>query len=452
MRAASEIKQIRNDPEPGPRTRSRARRSANQSRIRQPYMGNDPVMRLSESPSRESSLPIPARSVNHEATATVHEVLRTPGHTLPLSSRSFMESHFGQDFSQVRVHTDERATESARALNASAYTVGRDVVFDAARYRPETFEGQRLLAHELAHVVQQRGGTAGDSVLQKRLTVDESDAPAEREADRMASRVMNGESVQAQTAGASLTVQRDNGIHLQRQENKAAPAAQSSSLRDVTVEELRFILLFENLRINMLILAANKLLGHALDIIHGDAELLRGKDSGEKARIRVLVRKRLNLATLFKDKTVNYNWLTDKDAAAALNFIMKAADIIIAQATRRGPYKVELKEPRFCKPGEDGACAVAEGTDMITFSTGFFDPARYKQSLCWTWIIMHEYMHLVGVYHGQRNLPSDYYKTYQPEFIVNDANSMTRLVFDLALPTSFLGEELSTESFGSKCS
>src|SRR3982750_3926095 len=158
MGAASEIMQNRSDSESGARTKARAGRSANQSRIRQPYMGNDPVMRLSASSSTEASVPVSARSTRHEAPATVYEVLRTPGHPLPLSSRAFMESRFDQDFSQVRVHTDGRAIESARSLNALAYTVGRDVVFDADRYRPETSEGQRLLAHELAHVVQQRSG------------------------------------------------------------------------------------------------------------------------------------------------------------------------------------------------------------------------------------------------------------------------------------------------------
>jgi hypothetical protein len=69
-----------------------------------------------------------------------------------------MESHFNHDFSEVRVHTDTAAAESARALNALAYTVARDVVFGAGQYAPETSQGMRLVAHELTHVVQQEGG------------------------------------------------------------------------------------------------------------------------------------------------------------------------------------------------------------------------------------------------------------------------------------------------------
>jgi hypothetical protein len=71
-----------------------------------------------------------------------------------------MEPRFGHDFSDVRVHADTGAAASARAVNALAYTVGRDVVFAAGQYTPSTDSGRKLLAHELAHVVQQRAGGA----------------------------------------------------------------------------------------------------------------------------------------------------------------------------------------------------------------------------------------------------------------------------------------------------
>lgn len=85
----------------------------------------------------------------------VHEVLRSPGQPLDADTRTFMESRFGQDFSQVRVYTDEKAVRSARAVNALAYTVGRDLVFGRGEYEPKTIRGQFLLAHELTHVLQQ---------------------------------------------------------------------------------------------------------------------------------------------------------------------------------------------------------------------------------------------------------------------------------------------------------
>ena len=85
----------------------------------------------------------------------VHEVLRSTGQPLEPAMRSSMSQKFGADFSKVRVHTDSRAAESAFAVNALAYTVGQNVVFGKDQYRPDTLNGQRLLAHELTHVVQQ---------------------------------------------------------------------------------------------------------------------------------------------------------------------------------------------------------------------------------------------------------------------------------------------------------
>jgi len=85
--------------------------------------------------------------------------LRGGGQPLPESTRAFFEPRFGRDFSQVRIHTDAQAAESARAVNARAFTLGRNVVFSAGEYSPQTNEGRRLLAHELTHTIQQ--DTAG---------------------------------------------------------------------------------------------------------------------------------------------------------------------------------------------------------------------------------------------------------------------------------------------------
>jgi thiol-disulfide isomerase/thioredoxin len=89
------------------------------------------------------------------AAASVDQALASPGRPLEPALRQDMEQHFGYDFSRVRVHTDAKAAESARAMNALAYTLGREVVFGAGQYAPESSSGKRLLAHELAHVVQQ---------------------------------------------------------------------------------------------------------------------------------------------------------------------------------------------------------------------------------------------------------------------------------------------------------
>ena len=88
----------------------------------------------------------------------VQEALRSPGQPLASPTRAFMEPRFGHDFSQVRVHTDARAAESAQAIRALAYTTGHHIVFRHGQYSPDTTAGKRLLAHELAHVVQQSSG------------------------------------------------------------------------------------------------------------------------------------------------------------------------------------------------------------------------------------------------------------------------------------------------------
>jgi peptidoglycan hydrolase-like protein with peptidoglycan-binding domain len=87
----------------------------------------------------------------------VHDVLASSGRPLEAGTRERMEDGLGADLGGVRVHTDPRAAESARAVNAHAYTVGSDVVFAQGRYAPGSREGDRLLAHELTHVVQQEG-------------------------------------------------------------------------------------------------------------------------------------------------------------------------------------------------------------------------------------------------------------------------------------------------------
>jgi hypothetical protein len=80
---------------------------------------------------------------------------RSGGYPLPESVRSFFELRFGCDFTRVRIHTDARAMESARSAGAQAFTLGRDIVFGAGQYRPETESGRKLIAHELTHVIQQ---------------------------------------------------------------------------------------------------------------------------------------------------------------------------------------------------------------------------------------------------------------------------------------------------------
>jgi hypothetical protein len=116
------------------------------------------------------------------------------GEPLPEGTRGFMESRFGEDFSGVRVHADAPAGTSAQGLNADAYTSGRDIYFAPGRYAPARPEGQRLLAHELAHTIQQGNGTAAQEIAAKShggVVVGEADHPLEAEADRAAAAALD---------------------------------------------------------------------------------------------------------------------------------------------------------------------------------------------------------------------------------------------------------------------
>ena len=118
----------------------------------------------------------------------VQEVLRVPGQPLEAETRAFFEPRFGHDFSRVRIHTDAKAADSARAVDALAYTVGSEIVFGTAQYAPATMEGKMLLAHELTHVMQQNGNPAG----QGETVLGEASDLYEREADRASSQIFSG--------------------------------------------------------------------------------------------------------------------------------------------------------------------------------------------------------------------------------------------------------------------
>jgi hypothetical protein len=107
----------------------------------------------------------PSASTEVAAPAIVHDVLRSPGQPLDAPTRAFFEPRFGHDFSSVRVHANERATQSAAAIDALAYTVGPNIVFGAGQYAPHEAVRSHLLAHELTHVVQQ--ANAGHTAIRR---------------------------------------------------------------------------------------------------------------------------------------------------------------------------------------------------------------------------------------------------------------------------------------------
>jgi len=122
----------------------------------------------------------PSRAVD----ASVRRGIGSRATALPHALRHEMERGFGNDFSQVRVHADATAAESANELAAQAYTVGRDIVFGAGRYTPQTPSGRRLIAHELTHVLQQTGGgTGAGGIVQRKPEAPKTDPPKRTAAD-----------------------------------------------------------------------------------------------------------------------------------------------------------------------------------------------------------------------------------------------------------------------------
>jgi hypothetical protein len=129
---------------------------------------------------RENALPTTLAPNNYQpklppaAPGIVNEVLSSSGQPLDAATRDLIGSRFGYDFSRVRIHTDARAAESARSVSALAYTVGTHIVFAPGQYQPASAAGLRLLAHELAHTIQQGAAprlTGGDFPFLSRHTI-----------------------------------------------------------------------------------------------------------------------------------------------------------------------------------------------------------------------------------------------------------------------------------------
>ncbi len=142
----------------------------------------------------------------------VHDVLRSPGQPLDLATRAFMEPRFRHDFSRVQVHTDAKAAESARAVNALAYTVGRDVVFGEGQYAPGKAVGKQLLAHELTHTIQQSQGQSIGAQAYSSLRIGNPVDSLELEARAQSAQATKEQSISPAPVQGQLSVAR-----LQRQ-------------------------------------------------------------------------------------------------------------------------------------------------------------------------------------------------------------------------------------------
>jgi hypothetical protein len=124
----------------------------------------------------------------------VREVVGSGGGSpLDPGARSFLEGRMGADFSDVRVHTGPAADESARSIGAQAYTVGTDVVFGGGAYQPDSPSGRHVLAHELAHVIQQKAGPVEGTPIGGGVSVSHPSDRFEQAAAQAADRAMAGD-------------------------------------------------------------------------------------------------------------------------------------------------------------------------------------------------------------------------------------------------------------------
>jgi hypothetical protein len=169
-------------------------------------------------------------SVSKRAPSIVDQVLNSPGKPMEPETRGFFEARFGHDFSLVRIHADNQASESARLVNAIAYTVGNHLAFGGGYYSPQSAEGKKLLAHELAHNLQQ-SQTSARSPRSESLQISEPGDAWEQQAEAMAEGTVRTKEDFVPLAQRSIALNSLGEIRLQRQGDKKpdGPAAKELS-------------------------------------------------------------------------------------------------------------------------------------------------------------------------------------------------------------------------------
>jgi hypothetical protein len=136
-----------------------------------------------------------SRMLDEQDGSSVPTVVSSGGRPLPADTRAEMEARLGADFSDVRIHTDAAADESARSMQAHAYTAGSHIAFREGAFSPSSDAGRTTLAHELTHVMQQRSGPVDGSPIGGGLSVSDPDDRFERQAAATAEQAMQRELV-----------------------------------------------------------------------------------------------------------------------------------------------------------------------------------------------------------------------------------------------------------------
>ncbi len=185
-------------------------------------------------------------SMVEEDRSPVHDVISSGGRPLEPEVREDMEGRLGHDFSDVRVHDDAAAHQSAQSVNAHAYTVGSNVVFQRDKYDPSSSDGKVMLAHELTHVVQQRSGPVDGTPASGGINVSDPSDRFEREASTNAERVMadptppaahSGSEVAQREVDPAATPSTVAEVQRQEDEEEEEPTAQGSFVQREAEEE-----------------------------------------------------------------------------------------------------------------------------------------------------------------------------------------------------------------------
>jgi hypothetical protein len=167
-----------------------------------------------------------------QGASPVHDVIgRGGGAPLDGALRGTMESQFGQDFGDVRVHTDAQASASAESVGANAYTVGNDIVFKSGEFDASSASGQRTVAHELSHVVQQRSGPVDGADAPGGIRVSDPGDRFERAADATADQVMAGSSASTGAGPAAPSLQ------LEPEDETEVPVQRQAAMEDEEDQE-----------------------------------------------------------------------------------------------------------------------------------------------------------------------------------------------------------------------
>jgi Domain of unknown function (DUF4157) len=181
-----------------------------------------------------------AETAGEEERSPVHDVVSNGGgRALEPEVRADMESRLGHDFGDVRVHNDGQAHDSAVAVNAHAYTVGSNIVFQRDRYDPSSTDGQVTLAHELTHVVQQRNGPVDGTPAAGGIKVSDPGDRFEREAAANADRVMSTPTPIAAaptTTGPAVQREADEEHEVQGSFEASEPAVQREGEEEEEVQ------------------------------------------------------------------------------------------------------------------------------------------------------------------------------------------------------------------------